>query len=98
MFTYKPVASRSPTVAEASALFERSGLAQKHIAAKAGVAVNSLSLWRSGTTTPRVDMLEVALEAIGYRLAIVPIESQDVSHGNGQSAGTPDNQLSHQPK
>lgn len=71
------VRARQPVVRKALELFERSGVDRTIITSQAGIYENATTVWRSGRASPNVGHLEAALNVIGYRLEIVPIEETD---------------------
>jgi len=49
----------------------------------AKISVNAICKWKSRTTAPHIDVIDKALNAVGYRLAIVPIDfNGDPEHMN----------------
>lgn len=56
----------------------RQGLARNLLAERAGVAENAPSTWCLGIHEPRVSMLDTCLNALGFRLAVVPLEAPNV--------------------
>lgn len=54
------------------------GLTDRYVLARAGLATNTLSTWRRRGHRPRVDLLDAALEVLGYRLAIVDADTGEV--------------------
>lgn len=47
-----------------------------HVAAKAGLSTHTICAWRRAA--PQLPNFEAALNVLGYRLAIVPLEKRDV--------------------
>jgi len=45
------------------------------IARRAGIATVTMSNWFAGKTDPRLSLFEASLNAVGYRLEIVPMEN-----------------------
>lgn len=66
-----------PTVRWFNDALIRSTLSDEWVSARAGVANTCLWQWRRGRR-PRVDMLDAALGALGYQLAIVDAETGEV--------------------
>ena len=66
----------SPTTAKAARLRESAGINQHRLARLAGFNHVSVLRWERGTHHPSIYSLETYLEALGYRLEIVPIETR----------------------
>lgn len=41
-----------------------------------GMEAYAVKRWKAGLSTPRVDSLEAALNCVGFRLAVVPLEEE----------------------
>lgn len=64
-----------PIVAEARRLRRARRVTAKDIADRAGVSVNTISNWETGTNTASVAGLDAYLRAFGMRLAILPADA-----------------------
>lgn len=68
----------STTMVRARRLRESIGVTQDQMGREAGFSHLSIHRWETGKNHPSIHAVETYLQAIGYQLAIVPIEDSRV--------------------
>lgn len=70
-------ASRSKTVCEIFLIADREGKSHSDLCYEANVAPQNISTYRRGIVEPGITKVEGMAAALGYRLALVPIDDSD---------------------
>lgn len=70
----EPSKTASPVTRDLMAILDETGLSARRLSKSLGISNVALSNWRHGRRSPRLIEFEVAAEAVGYRLVLVPIE------------------------
>jgi hypothetical protein len=72
----RPTTAASTSVRELFEAVDATAMTYKTLAAAGGNNEYSLTKWRYGITSPRLADFEAIAQVLGYRVALVPIESE----------------------
>lgn len=68
--TIKPIGARQPLVRALFTHMDNIGLSMYALSAKSGIDSKVLSNWRTGKSSPRIDLFTAACQAVGMSLRI----------------------------
>jgi ribosome-binding protein aMBF1 (putative translation factor) len=73
---FAPARTAIPVVQDLCAIIDREArnLSQRSLTKRAGVDFNRLGEWRRGQAAPNMNTFSSVAAALGYRLALVPLE------------------------
>lgn len=83
-FIKKPTRSAIPAVRQLFEAIDKSGIGYRQISERTGVHAVTLTYWRSGKNAPRMQDFSNVAEFVGYKVALVPLDTDPSPNQEGQ--------------